>query len=161
MVPRDRFIVLIAVSIMANRRHGTLYSGVTSTLAERVNEHREGLIPGFTKTFGLKRLVWYEPHETIVGAIQRETTIKKYKREWKINLIERANPYWDDLSPGLFGFPNSSSPSNLSPQQMQFSFSSSPGLSRRPMSTAGSPLSFEPRSWMAGTGPAMTAFGSG
>jgi putative endonuclease len=87
----------ICVYVMTNKRHGTLYIGVTSDLITRVVQHRDGDIPGFTATHGLKRLVWYEQHQTIVGAIQREKSLKKYKREWKLNLIERANPHWDDL----------------------------------------------------------------
>ena len=103
MVSRDTVNVFIAVYMMSNRRHGTLYTGVTSALPNRIWQHREGLIPGFTKTYGLHRLVWYEPHESMVVAIQREKSIKKYKREWKINLIEHDNPYWDDLYPALIG----------------------------------------------------------
>jgi putative endonuclease len=61
----------------------------------------DGEIPGFTATYGLTRLVWFEPHETIVGAIQREKSLKKYRREWKINLIEADNRQWQDLFPGL------------------------------------------------------------
>ena len=83
--------------MMSNRRHGTIYSGVTSNLVKRAWEHREGMIDGFTKKYGLKKLVWYEPHELVVEAIRREKQLKKYKRDWKINLIERDNPYWDDL----------------------------------------------------------------
>jgi putative endonuclease len=83
--------------MMTNRRHGTLYIGVTADLVTRVVQHRDGEIPGFTATYGLKRLVWYEPHESIVAAIQREKSIKKYRREWKLNLIERENPGWEDL----------------------------------------------------------------
>ncbi len=103
MVSRDTFNVFIAVYIVTNRRHGTLYIGVTSRLPTRIYEHREGLIEGFTKTYGLKRLVWYEPHESMTDAIRRETSLKKYKREWKINLIEQDNPNWDDLYPVLAG----------------------------------------------------------
>jgi putative endonuclease len=103
MVSRDSFAVFIAVYMLANRRHGTIYTGVTSSLPHRVFQHREGLIPGFTKRYGLKRLVWYEPHETMVAAIQRETSLKRYKREWKANLIERENPFWEDLYPALIG----------------------------------------------------------
>ncbi len=103
MVSRDTFNVFIAVYMMTNRRHGTLYVGVTSRLPTRVYEHREGLIAGFTKTYGLKRLVWYEPHESMTDAIRRETSLKKYKREWKINLVEQDNPNWDDLYPALVG----------------------------------------------------------
>jgi putative endonuclease len=86
-----------SVYMMTNRRHGTLYVGVTSDLITRVVQHIDGTIPGFTATYGLKRLVWYEPHESIVEAIRREKSIKKYRREWKLNLIEQANPHWDDM----------------------------------------------------------------
>ncbi|HEY1838150.1 MAG TPA: GIY-YIG nuclease family protein [Rhizomicrobium sp.] len=103
MVSHDRFNVFIAVYMMASRRHGTIYTGVTSKLPGRVSEHREGLVPGFTKTYGVHRLVWYEPYESMTAAIRREKSIKKYKREWKINLIERENPYWEDLYPALIG----------------------------------------------------------
>lgn len=80
----------------------TLYVGVTSDLLGRVHEHREGLTPGFTSQYGLKRLVWYEPWDTILEAIQREKSLKKYKREWKVNLIEAENPQWIDLFPTFF-----------------------------------------------------------
>ena len=66
-----------------------------------MDEHRNGLRPGFTKRYKVNRLVWYEPHHDMEAAIKRETSIKKYKREWKINLIERENPDWDDLYPSL------------------------------------------------------------
>jgi len=88
---------LIAVYIMASRRNGTLYTGVTSDLARRAYEHREGLLPGFTSTYGVKKLVYYEPFEDIGLAIRREKRIKKYPRQWKINLIEGQNPHWLDL----------------------------------------------------------------
>jgi putative endonuclease len=91
-----------AVYIMASREHGTLYTGVTSDLRNRVAQHREGPIQGFTQRYGVKRLVWFEVHESITTAIQRETSIKRYKREWKINLIELDNPNWDDLFPQFF-----------------------------------------------------------
>jgi putative endonuclease len=94
MVGREPFI---AVYMMANRKHGTLYIGVTSDLISRVVQHREGDLEGFTQKYGLKRLVWYEPHDLIVTAIRREKSLKKYKRDWKINLIEAVNPHWDDL----------------------------------------------------------------
>ena len=97
-MPRRPFI---SVYIMTNGRHGTLYIGVTSDLITRVVQHQDGRVPGFTATHGLKRLVWYERHDTIVGAIAREKSLKKYKREWKINLIEQDNPNWDDLLPAL------------------------------------------------------------
>ncbi len=66
-------------------------------LPGRIRQHREGLIPGFSRRHGLKRLVWYQTHETMVGAIQQKKTLKHYSRAWKINLIERDNPHWDDL----------------------------------------------------------------
>ena len=103
MGTRDLFNRFIAVYLMTNREYGTLYVGVTSQLPARVSQHREGLIPGFTQTYGLKRLVWYEPHETMAHAIRREKQLKKYQRDWKINLIERDNPRWEDLYPALFG----------------------------------------------------------
>ncbi len=103
MVARDPFNVFIAVYMMASRKHGTIYTGVTSRLPGRAFEHREELIEGFTKTYGVHRLVWYEPHESMIAAIRREKRIKKYPREWKINLIERENPDWDDLYPRLVG----------------------------------------------------------
>jgi putative endonuclease len=88
---------VIAVYMMTNKRYGTLYTGVTSALVQRVSQHREGATPGFTKTHGLKRLVWFERHDDMLWAIHREKLLKKYPRQWKINLIERDNPHWDDL----------------------------------------------------------------
>ncbi|MCV9937825.1 GIY-YIG nuclease family protein [Boseaceae bacterium BT-24-1] len=85
------------VYIMTNRRNGTLYLGVTSDLARRVHEHREGLVAGFTRTHGLKRLVWYEWHDEIEAAIQRETSMKRWYRAWKTRAIMVRNPDWDDL----------------------------------------------------------------
>ncbi|WP_374572676.1 GIY-YIG nuclease family protein [Phenylobacterium sp.] len=98
MVGRDAYI---AVYIMTNRPYGTLYVGVTGRLAHRIWEHREGVYPGFTRRHGLKRLVWYEPHDDMTVALQREKSIKRWPRDWKINLIERDNPHWDDLYAGL------------------------------------------------------------
>ena len=89
------------VYILASKRNGTLYIGVTNDLVRRTMEHREGLVPGFTKKHGVKLLVYYEIFEDIDAAIARETRLKKYKREWKINLIEDRNPNWRDLSSGL------------------------------------------------------------
>jgi putative endonuclease len=103
MVSRDTFNLFIAAYMMASRKHGTIYTGVTSKLPQRVQQHREGLIYGFTKVYAVHRLVWYELHESMTEAIRREKSIKKYKREWKINLIERENPNWDDLFPALVG----------------------------------------------------------
>lgn len=85
------------VYIMANKKNGTLYIGVTSDLARRVHEHELGLASEFTAKFGCKRLVWYERHELVARAITREKTIKKWPRQWKINAIEAINPDWNDL----------------------------------------------------------------
>ena len=98
MVARDS---LIGCYIMTNRMHGAVYIGVSSQLITRVAQHREGVLPGHTRKYGLKRLVWYEFHDTIVGAIQREKSLKRWPRDWKAKLIERDNPHWDDLFPGL------------------------------------------------------------
>lgn len=91
------------VYILASRRNGTLYTGVTVDLVKRLYEHRNGLIDGFTKDYGVKRLVWFEPHDRLESAILREKRIKKWNRQWKIGLIEAENPDWDDLALG-FGF---------------------------------------------------------
>jgi putative endonuclease len=85
------------VYIMANRRNGTLYIGTTVDLARRVWEHREGAADGFTKQYGLKRLVYAEKHDDILAAKQREMNIKHRPRAWKVRLIHRGNPEWDDL----------------------------------------------------------------
>ncbi len=86
-----------AVYVMANKRNGTLYVGVTSDLARRVSEHREGIRAGFTRQYGRKMLVWYERHEDMAGAIAREKQIKGGSRQKKMALIESANPDWRDL----------------------------------------------------------------
>ena len=91
----------IAVYMMTNKPFGTLYVGVTGDLYRRVEEHRSGAIPGFTRRYGLHRLVWYENLEGMVDAIQREKSLKRYNRDWKLNLIARENPHWDDLHPLL------------------------------------------------------------
>jgi putative endonuclease len=91
-----------AVYILASQRNGTLYIGVTSNLPKRVWEHREGVVAGFTKDYGVKNLVWYELHENAESAITREKQIKKWNRIWKLSMIEKANPDWKDLSVGLF-----------------------------------------------------------
>ena len=85
------------VYFMANKRDGTLYVGVTADLGRRAFEHREGLIDGFTKQHWLKRLVYYEFHEDIRTAIQREKTIKHWPRLWKLALIQEMNSEWGDL----------------------------------------------------------------
>lgn len=88
---------LIAVYLMASKRNGTLYLGVTSDLLNRGLEHREGRFSGFAREHGCKLLVWWEQQDDIASAIARERDIKKWKREWKLNLIERTNPQWRDL----------------------------------------------------------------
>jgi putative endonuclease len=85
------------VYIMTNRPNGVLYTGVTGDLARRAFEHREGLVKGFTKRYGLRRLVYVESFEDIRAAIQREKNIKHYSRAWKAGLILEANPDWRDL----------------------------------------------------------------
>jgi len=89
------------VYILASRHSGTLYVGVTSDLIRRVAEHREGAIPGFTERHGVKRLVWYEAHDSVEAAIRREKRLKKWPRAWKVALIETANPQWQDLWPEI------------------------------------------------------------
>jgi len=85
------------VYILINRPNGTLYLDVTANLPRRIYEHREGLIEGFSRRYGLKRLVWYEFHDDITSAIQRETTMKHWSRTWKVRLILEMNPDWADL----------------------------------------------------------------
>src|SRR5437660_7468498 len=85
------------VYIVTNRPNGTLYTGVTSNISRRAWEHREGLVDGFTKRYGLKQLVYIERYEDIRDAIQREKTIKHYPRAWKVRLILQSNPEWNDL----------------------------------------------------------------
>ena len=89
------------VYIMANRKNGAIYIGVTSDLAKRVWEHRNGIVPGFTKKYGCKLLVWYEAHVDLQQARQRELQMKEWQRKWKIKLIEEKNLDWDDLYPTL------------------------------------------------------------
>ena len=92
-----------AVYIMANGFHGTIYTGVTSNLLQRVAQHREGTLGGFTARYACKRLVWFEMHETMESAIVREKQLKNWRREWKTAIIEEANPTWRDLAED-FGF---------------------------------------------------------
>jgi putative endonuclease len=82
---------------MTNQPNGTLYVGVTTDLARRVWEHREGHVAGFTRTYGFKRLVYFEEQETVLGAIQREKNMKHWSRAWKVQLILQGNPGWADL----------------------------------------------------------------
>ena len=85
------------VYIMASRRNGTLYIGVTSNLVRRVWHHKQSVVEGFTSKYGIKMLVYFEPHESAESAITREKQLKKWERAWKIRLIEQSNPEWRDL----------------------------------------------------------------
>ena len=85
------------VYMLASKRNGTLYCGVTNNLASRIYEHREGRGSGFTKRYGVKMLVWYETYDLVTDAIQRESNIKHWPRRWKLALIEKENPDWNDL----------------------------------------------------------------
>lgn len=87
----------IATYIMASGRNGTLYTGMTDNLSERVWQHREASMPGFAKKYGATMLVWYEVHDTRESAFRRERRIKEWRRSWKLMLIEESNPNWRDL----------------------------------------------------------------
>jgi putative endonuclease len=89
------------VYMLASRRHGTLYLGVTNNLARRVWEHKTKAVPGFSAKYGVDRLVWYECYDRIDEAIAREKALKKWRRDWKLRLIEEMNPEWEDLYLGL------------------------------------------------------------
>ena len=91
------------VYLLANRKHGTLYVGVTSDLVRRVHEHKTKAAPGFTSRYGLGRLVWFETYDDPENAIMREKDIKKWRREWKTRLVDGANPDWADLYEGITG----------------------------------------------------------
>jgi len=86
---------------MASKHNGTLYLGVTSDLARRIHQHRAGLVDGFSKRYGCRSLVWYEVHDDLQDARQRELQLKKWKRGWKIRLIQEINPDWMDLWPTI------------------------------------------------------------
>ncbi|MTW17311.1 GIY-YIG nuclease family protein [Rhodoplanes serenus] len=85
------------VYLLASRRNGTLYAGMTDDLVRRVWEHRTGVVAGFTRMYAVKTLVWYEPHATRASAFLRERQVKKWNRAWKLQLIEASNPDWQDL----------------------------------------------------------------
>ena len=85
------------VYILASGRNGTLYVGVTSNLVQRVWQHQNRFVEGFTQRHGVDMLVWFESHATMEAAIAREKALKNWKRAWKLELIEQANPYWRDL----------------------------------------------------------------
>ncbi|MEP2830094.1 GIY-YIG nuclease family protein [Parvibaculum sp.] len=89
------------VYILASRKHGTLYVGVTNDLARRVEDHRSGIASGFTKKYRVHMLVYAETYDDIEEAIKREKAIKEWKRAWKVQLVEKANPEWNDLTESL------------------------------------------------------------
>ena len=85
------------VYLLASKKHGTLYLGVTNDLVRRVYEHRTKVVPGFSARYSVDKLVWFEIHDTAEAAITREKVLKRWRRDWKRNLIERDNPTWRDL----------------------------------------------------------------
>ena len=89
------------VYLLATRPNGTLYIGNTSDLARRVWEHKNKVVSGFTRRYAVDRLVWFEAHQSADEALRREKQLKEWKRDWKINLVERDNPHWIDLYPTL------------------------------------------------------------
>jgi len=89
------------VYILASKRNGTLYTGITNDLTRRMWEHKSGYIKGFTDKYGVKSLVWFEHHTNVTHAIAREKRIKRWCRDWKLNLIENHNPNWADLADQL------------------------------------------------------------
>ena len=89
------------VYILASERNGTLYISVTSDVVKRVWEHQSDFVEGFTKEYQVHILVWYEVHENMESAITREKQLKEWKRQWKVELIEKVNPYWNDLYPTI------------------------------------------------------------
>ena len=91
------------VYILTNWNDKVIYVGITNDLKRRIHEHKWKLVEGFTKKYGVHRLVWYEATNDILGAIQREKQMKKWRRQWKINLIEKENPDWNDLYDDLLG----------------------------------------------------------
>ena len=93
--------ILPCVYLLASKPRGTLYIGVTSDLIKRIWEHKSGVVEGFTKRYHVHDLVWYEQHGSMEAAILREKELKKWRRTWKVALIEAANPAWRDLYPGL------------------------------------------------------------
>jgi len=95
------------VYLLASQRNGTLYTGVTSNLEARIWQHRNDVFSGFARKYGCKTLVWFETHDDMAEAILREKRIKRWRRAWKIALIEQSNPDWGDLYPDLFAVPES------------------------------------------------------
>jgi len=89
------------VYLLANNKYGTLYLGVTNDVVRRVHEHKGKAVAGFTKRYSIDKLVWFEIYDDAATAITREKELKKWRREWKIRLIEESNPQWTDLYPGI------------------------------------------------------------
>jgi len=90
-----------ATYILASEKNGVIYIGVTSNLAQRIEQHKSNVVPGFTKKYNVHQLVHYELHTTMEQAIIREKRLKRWQRQWKVQLIEQENPHWDDLSSTL------------------------------------------------------------
>ncbi len=88
-----------AVYILASRKNGTLYIGVTSDLCNRISQHKDGKVPGFSQKYNIKILVWFQNFNNMEEAIKREKQLKEWKRSWKLELIEKSNPDWHDLFP--------------------------------------------------------------
>jgi putative endonuclease len=101
--PENGLAVLYYVYLLASHKNGTLYLGVTRDLVRRTYEHKQKIVPGFTKRYGIARLVWFKCYDDPLNAIAREKEIKKWRREWKIELIEKANAEWHDLYPEIVG----------------------------------------------------------
>jgi putative endonuclease len=89
------------VYLLASKKHGTLYLGVTNDIVRRVSEHRTKAVPGITSRYDVHKLVWFEIYDDAASAIAREKELKKWRRDWKIRLIEEQNPGWEDLYPGI------------------------------------------------------------
>ena|SRR5581483_10128739 len=89
------------VYMLASRKHGTLYVGVTNSLERRIDQHRRDLLRGFTKTYGVHKLVWFQGFGDVTYAIDFEKRLKRWRREWKIQLIEAGNPQWEDIYPAM------------------------------------------------------------
>jgi putative endonuclease len=99
--PALRLLMAYYVYLLASDRNGTLYIGVTNDIVRRVFEHKSKAVAGFTKRYGVDKLVWYEIYDDPTSAITREKELKKWRREWKIQLIEKQNPQWLDLYPQI------------------------------------------------------------
>ena len=95
------FAMAFYVYLLASKKHGTLYLGVTNDIVRRVHEHRTKAVPGFTKRYDVDKLVWFEIYDDAITAIAREKELKKWRRDWKIRLIEEENPGWVDLYQGI------------------------------------------------------------